>query len=285
MEGIRFWTIAFSTLLLSTILLQSSFINSKVDENSMFQYYSLDYVYDHNEVSEFISSEFIFRVEFRQLQSFQIQNFKIQKQHLPKISLRDYRKYNSLDITYQLTLFLFHIKYYSPYYQRNFFLKNTQHSYTSITKYGYLRKVLHIYKSKKSELLLILFFRGKKQPQDFIEMSSSSNNQVSGITSQMQITRIRDFGDKQVRRVVGSSRALSVATNEWKHTLIGKLHSKDLVETEVVRKEVIELWKQYKTKEIRGMDKNIYLFKFSSDEVMKAVLKKVHGMLQRVISI
>ncbi|XP_026459958.1 uncharacterized protein LOC113360696 [Papaver somniferum] len=63
-------------------------------------------------------------------------------------------------------------------------------------------------------------------------MASSSNTQVSFLTSQMNESRIRDFNQRNLRKVVGSTRAISVTKEEWKNTLIGNLHSKDPMKTD-----------------------------------------------------
>lgn len=106
-------------------------------------------------------------------------------------------------------------------------------------------------------------------------MTSFSDNQITSITSKMQNTTIRDLCAIQMRRALGSKKIIiSEVSNEWKNTLIRKLFSKDPKDTEDVSKATTYLWKRYKIKEVRALDKNIFLFKFYSDETMGVVLKK-----------
>lgn len=46
------------------------------------------------------------------------------------------------------------------------------------------------------------------------------------------------------------------------------------MDTEEVGKEAISLWKRYMVKEVRALDRNIFIFKFYSPETMGVVLKK-----------
>lgn len=102
-------------------------------------------------------------------------------------------------------------------------------------------------------------------------MTSSSNSQVSAITNKTNNAIIRDICARQMRRAAGTKTAIVKSVDEWSTTLIRKLHCKDPIETDVVRKETKLLWSIHRTKEFRGLDKNIYLFKFHIVDSMNAV--------------
>lgn len=146
---------------------------------------------------------------------------------------------------------------------------------SKICSYNYI--ISHLFSIKRNSsveekpyfFFLIHFLKSLR------EMASSSNNQVSAITTKMQNSTSRDLCARQMRRTLGSKQTIIVeASSEWKNTLIGKLFSKDASDTDDVRKTTISLWKRYKVKEVRGVDRNIFVFKFHTEDTMNTILKK-----------
>lgn len=116
------------------------------------------------------------------------------------------------------------------------FQKPKDVSYACITNYGYAFIIKQLYNKEKLKLYYCSVTLIPSISLQEKVMAFSSNNHVSTITNQLQNANIWDVCARHMRRIVGSVRALSEATEERGHTLIGKLFSKNQMETDVVRK-------------------------------------------------
>lgn len=106
-------------------------------------------------------------------------------------------------------------------------------------------------------------------------MNSSTNNKVSDITGKMKNTTIRKSLSNPSRWVIGSLKNISETTEEWSNSLIGKLIVNDLeIETGDVKEDLNTLWKIYKKKEVRVVEKHLYVCKLNFAKDMNDILKK-----------
>ncbi|RZC80145.1 hypothetical protein C5167_042721 [Papaver somniferum] len=105
-------------------------------------------------------------------------------------------------------------------------------------------------------------------------MSQSVRLQMASLSKRLQQSNLGVAQYNLARGSLISEKEIDAAATRWKDCLIGKIISPDDIEFDKVQKDFNIIWRRHKKVEINIMGRNMYVFKFKTDDDMTDVLKR-----------